>query len=205
MQTLARSVLVACAALGLALLPACNSARVQESWKDPSVEKISYTRLFVAVSAPSETARRTAETAMQQSIQLPVVTSTQSGLAADADLPALKKALAGSGADGLAFVRVVSSKDELGYIPGAPVPVPYGTMGGYYGIRGRYPAPVMMTAPTPTVDRVVIIEVALYDVKTEKLQWTGTLESINPGSAAELGAEVAQAVGAKLRSQGLIP
>jgi hypothetical protein len=197
---------VALAVLGLSLLlPACNSVRVEDTWKDPSVQKISCSRLFLAVVAPAEASRRAAETALKDSITIPVVTASESGLPASADIAALKKAVAASGCDGAAIVRVVSSKDELGYIPGSPVPAPYATLGGYWGMRGRYSTAVVMTPPTPTVDRVVLIEVSLYEVKTEKLQWTATLESINPGSAAELGAEVAQAVSAKLRSEGLIP
>ena len=201
MKRLAR-LLAASSAL---LLAACNSTRIEDSWRDPSVSRIAYQKLFLAVAAPSEAGRRIAEESIRDAMPNTQVVTSYSVLSSAelADLNRLKKAVADSGSDGLALVRFISDKQELGYTPG--MTSPYLTLGGYWGAHGRYGTTVVASAPAPTVDRVVLVEVSLYDVKTEKLQWSGTIESFNPGPAAELGAEIAETVGKKLRKEGLVP
>ena len=119
-------------------------------------------------------------------------------LAARATLAEMKQAVAASHSDGLAIIRVVSDQEVRTTVPGEPTPTYPSTIDAYWG-RTQ-----LVTPEIPSNNRVLIINVGLYDVASGKLQWSGTLESINPSSATDLGGEIAKAVAAKLRRQGLV-
>jgi hypothetical protein len=188
-------------ALGFAfLLVGCNSSssvQVKDSHADPSVKHIGYKNLFIVVSAPTEKGRNAVENSIRRS--LPNVKSVPShtvlpSAASLQNLDLLKKTVSESGCDGLAFVRLLSDRKEERF----QEPVITLSRVGMFGYGG------LTEAPPPIIDHIVIVEVALYDTKTEKLQWTGTVEILNPGSASKTGTEIAQAVVAKLRTQGLV-
>jgi len=54
------------------------------------------------------------------------------------------------------------------------------------------------------VDEVLKIETNVYDVKREKLVWSGLTSSVSPGSMQELVGDLMEVVSAALREQGLV-
>ncbi len=138
-----------------------------------------------------------------------------------------------NGIDGIITMRMVDFKDDVTYHPGGMVPVmdqsfysyyspsyalspyyhgmgvPYA--GGSYvsGYPGAYGYGVPMAyeyvPPSTTTVHVMSIETNIYDAKDGKLVWTGLTQTKNPDESENLIADVAAAVRAKLRAQGLIP
>lgn len=182
----------------LLALPGCNTARVQHTWTDPSVKQISYKRLFVVAPATSEVDRRAFEESLRESLPANVVPSfTALPTLAEVDgLARVRKALADADCDGLAIVRLISDKKDLSYVPNS--------LADYWGTGASIRRSLMVPAPATDLTKTVVAEVSLYNVKTEKLQWAGTIESVNLSNSSTLASEVAAAVSARLRAQGLI-
>jgi len=111
-----------------------------------------------------------------------------------------------SGAQGLLLVRLlgVDTKTQVsttvvsagpawgpGYGPG------YGPYGGFYG-----PAWVPVTQVTQY--DVASVEVSLYDVKTRRLIWSATTQTMNPQSVAQETPGFADLIIKQLAARGLI-
>lgn len=195
-----RTVLFAIVSLAAGLaLSGCNSARVERTWTNPDVKHITYQRLFVNAGGTDEARRSAVELAIAKALPSTVVVPGHTVLKSPATLEQLKAAVAASKSDGLAIIRLVSDREVKGTIPGEPVPVYPASIDAYWSANNQFVIPAI-----PSNNRVVTINVSLYDVASGRLQWSGTLESINPSSATDLGGEIAKAVSAKLRSQGLV-
>ena len=54
------SLIAAVSLVSLLLMSGCNSARIQETWTDPSVKTLSYQRLFVNVTGGADVNRSAA-------------------------------------------------------------------------------------------------------------------------------------------------
>jgi hypothetical protein len=75
--------------------------------------------------------------------------------------------------------------------------------GGYYG-RGWgtvYASPPVTTTRT---DVHVSVETLIYDLRSNKLVWAGRSKTTNPEDVEQFVGELARAVGAELRSEGLV-
>ncbi|MBC8011186.1 MAG: hypothetical protein H7067_13945 [Burkholderiales bacterium] len=192
-------------ALGALVLAGCNSASVEQSWKDPALQKIEFKKILVLAPSTDGAIRRTVEDTVAKSVTgvevvpgytvLPDVESTR-------QLALVREAAERSDADGIVVLRLVANREELNYGAGGAYPVPYATLGGYWGTTRRT---VAYSTPMPTTDRIVVVETNIYDVKTEKLIWSGTTESYNPGKLENLVTDASAAVIAELRKQKLIP
>ena len=183
----------------------CNSASVERTWKDPSVQKLEFKKILVLAPSADGANRRVVEDTVVKTLPAGSAVPGYTVLA-DADssrqLALVREAAKNSDADGLVVLRLVANREELNYVPGAVYPAPYATLGGYWGYGRRAFA---VSAPMATTDQIVVIETNIYDVRTEKLVWSGTTESFNPGSLEKLVTDASNAVLAELRKQKLIP
>jgi len=183
----------------------CNSASVERTWKDPSVQKLEFKKILVLAPSTDGANRRIVEDTVVKTLPAGSAIPGYTVLA-DADssrqLALVREAAKRSDVDGIVVLRLVANREELSYTPGVAYPVPYVTLGGYWNYG---PRPFALAAPIPTSDRIVVIETNIYDARTEKLVWSGTTESFNPGSLEKLVTDASHAVLAELRKQKLIP
>jgi hypothetical protein len=118
---------------------------------------------------------------------------------ADADrgeVEKLARQVDAAGFDGAVVLRYAGRRTEETYVPPTPAP-----LWGYYGYgwgRAYDPGYVRQT-------EVVDVDTAVYAVKDRELLWIGTTESMDPSDVRGTVAEVAGAVAAALRKDGLIP
>ncbi|MEO6876356.1 MAG: hypothetical protein ABI222_16185 [Opitutaceae bacterium] len=202
-----RSFLAPALAAGCLLLAACNSTTLESSWKAPAVDSIHFTKVLVVAASPVDSLRRMTEDAMKAQITtVPVVTSYEllPNRADAKDRTKLAALIKSSGVDGIIIMRLVSDANEVTYVAGTPMPMPYRSFYGYYN-RPYGLSPYFYDPGSIRTDRVVSIETNIYDAKDESLIWSGVTKTTNPENVEDLVAQVTKVVRAKLRAQKLIP
>ena len=196
---------LACGALFLAL-GCTHSTQVQQSWKDPELKEIRYEKFLAVALTADGASRRNAEQALAEALPGTVVPGYQ--YIADAESlkqpGQVRSAIQASGADALVTLRFVSRREELDYVPGAPVPSTYVGFHSYWG-RVNTPRTVYVQTMEPVQRTYVLIETNIYDAKTEKLVWSGTTETANPSKMDKLIQDTVDALKREMVKQGLIP
>jgi hypothetical protein len=89
----------------------------------------------------------------------------------------------------------VGERTQQTYIP------PATPLWGYYG----YGWGMAYDPGYVRQDQLVDVETGVYDVKSQKLLWAGTTESMNPNDVRRTVDEIVDAVAAEMRKEGLIP
>jgi hypothetical protein len=185
----------------LLFLAGCSSTQVVDSWKDPSVtEPVYFRRIAVIAITPDESVRRVVEDEVVSNIGKE--RSFPSYLVLDKDglmnREKAKEEIVKYGADGAVTMRMIDSKQELNYTPGAYIPPSHAMWNYSMYANTMAPAPGMWTS-----DTLVRIETNLYSVADEKLLWSGRTETFNPASAKSGAREVANEVRKQLVKEGM--
>lgn len=185
-----------------------HSTQVQQSWKDPELTQIQYQKfLAVAITADGAT-RRNAEQALVEALPAGKVAP---GYQFIEDAESLKQpgqvraAIQEAGADALVTLRFVSRREELDYVPGAPLPASHVGFNSYWGRVYAPRGTVVVQTAEPIQRTYVLVETNIYDAKTEKLVWSGTTETVNPSSVQKLVQDTVEALKREMVKQGLIP
>ena len=208
MKTFLRPLVIS-SALALAIAPffsGCgNSTEIEQVWVAPELKELSFQRILVVVVSPDETSRRLVEDETRKFVTSATVIQSYTVLPADTDLKNIKKlksALAQTQADGLIVVRPLSDATQA-RVSAAPPPVPYRTLNGYWG--GSFGLHPLYNDPVVYTDRIVQVETNIYDAASEKLVWSGTTETRNPGSLKGMVGDVVTTIREQLRKEKLIP
>ena len=195
--------------LALAAAPffsACgNSTEIEQVWVAPELQELSFKRILVVVVTPDETSRRLLEDETSKFITSATVIPSYSVLPAGTDLKnvkSLKSVLTQVQADGLIVVRPLSDSTQV-RVSAAPPPMPYRTINGYWG--GDFGLNPLYGDPMVYTDRVVQVETNIYDAASEKLVWSGTTQTRNPGSLKDMVGDVVTTIREQLRKEKLIP
>lgn len=193
-------------ALLMLLVSACaTNTRITNSWRDADYAGERFQRVLVMGFGEDGANRRVFEDQFVRTLQAAGVTaipsySLVSGLS-ESDLPAVKAAVARSGADGVLTTRLVGVDKRIAVYPSQPVIYPYvGYRRGFYG----YYSSVMVAPPTTYNYEIVTLETNLWQVVGEHLVWSGTTESFAPSDAREASATFADVIVKALRGQGLL-
>jgi hypothetical protein len=197
----------ALAALSLLALAACNSTKVDDTWTAPDVSKIHFTKIMVMATFPDGAIRRVAEDAFAAQVTRVECITSYSLLGEDTDLKDITKVSAtmkAAGVDGIIVMRPISDRKEVTYEPGMIYPMPYRTFGGYYS-RGYALRPYFYEPGEFVTDRVVQIETNIYEAAGERLLWSASTTSTNPGNVPQLIKDAATAIRAELVKEKLIP
>ncbi len=181
---------------------ACSpGTTITKSWRDPAVtiQPDSYTRVLVVALLNDESGRRIAEDALVKRLGPKGVASyTQNFSGKKSD--EVEAQLKSEGYDGAIVLRLVDVEKETSYVPGTTYPGYYGRFGGYYGYAyGMYGSPGYYTE-----DKVYTIETNVYSLKADKLIWSGTTATTNPGKMAKTINEIADAVANQMKKDGLM-
>jgi hypothetical protein len=120
------------------------------------------------------------------------------------DRDRLRQQMLEKGFDGVMVMRVADIDRQLTYVPGATTwPSEFY---GYWGNAWTYPYdPSYYAASGGYGDFVIILETALYDVRTNKLMWAGRSRTTDPGSINKVADQVAMRAVTNMREQRLLP
>jgi hypothetical protein len=112
-----------------------------------------------------------------------------------ADESAFNAAVVASGADGLLMVRLLGIDTQTN-VSTAFVPGPGFGWYGFYS--GWYAVPQVMQY------QIAVVETTLFDVKSRRLVWSGTSETINPTSVQKDAPGFADLIVVALQKGGLL-
>ncbi len=205
-------------ALSAVLLVSCGSnTTIQDSWRDPNatISQEHFKKVLIVSLLKNETNRRVAENtivATEPTIFYPSYDLLdQSNLKLPADQ--LTKILQNEGYDGVITMRLVDKSKQVNYVPGTTTYAgygmygyPYGGMygggfGGWYGnYGGAYYDPGYYQESTN-----YIVETNVFDVKTNKLLWTGTTKTVDPTDVGNTVTNIIQVVADTMRKDGTLP
>jgi hypothetical protein len=202
--------LIVLTSLILASYAPATGTKLVESWKSPELQKFGFTKIFVVAVTKEPTFRRDAEERLREIIGKDrSVASIE--LFPSVDPPPEKEAakakIAETGCDGVVLMRAVSSTAKSSPIPGRieydPV---YDYFWGYAGYGGYWGTVYTTSWAEGYEERDVAIrvETLVYDLRTDKLVWSGVSNTKNPGSVRNLVLGVADAVGKQMKKEKLI-
>ena len=111
--------------------------------------------------------------------------------------------------DGVITLRIAARDTRVMSGSSSTLPMDYLTFSGYYGSVYDVSAYYLDDGNRATYqDKIISLEVNIYDVKTMKLVWSGTTQTIkdaaNPGSVPAAVQEVAKVIRAKLQDDKLL-
>lgn len=192
-----RPLLVIAGSLAIASLLGCSATHMKTTWTAPGVRSIQFRKVVAFVLAKDEVTRRNGEHEICEQITR-VPCAPAFAVVADADRGDVEKVarqVDAAGFDGAVVLRYTGRRTEQTYVP------PSTPLWGYYGYGwGRAYDPGYVRQ-----DELVDVETAVYSVADRKLLWVGTTESMNPRDVRRTVDEIADAVAAALRKEGLIP
>ena len=181
----------------------CASTEIKDSWRDPQAtpESFQFKKVLAMAIVDDIVTRRVAEDELARVIERTEVVPSYTILT-QTDLKEPERAkekIQQEAFDGVVTLRLTNMDKTVTYVPGS-YPAPYSSFYGYYG----YAWPATYEPGYLRTDTVATIETNIYTLNPEKLIWSGTSETFNPGTAREVVDDIARAVGAELMKQGLI-
>ncbi len=185
---------------GLALLAAtasCATTDMTSTWTDPSAKGAALSKVAVICLTKDAGLRHIAEDAAASHLTgAQAVPSYR--ILGEADLrdrEAVKSKLAAAGVNGVLVMRLTGVSEQV-----SPMAGPYGTFDGYYDFAGGAAfAPGYLET-----DTIVHMVSNLYDLNQNKLIWSGTSQTFDPGSAKQFMNDVSKAVAKSLQKDRLI-
>ncbi len=195
------------------LLASCASTQMTSVWRDSQYTGGPLKKIAVIVVNKDDLTRRMVEDETARSLAggttqvVPSYTVIETLVKDDA---AIKATLLAKGFDGALVGRLAALVEDKTYRPpstyvtfGGPymgAGPGFGTFGGYYG----YAYTLAYDPGSTRVDTRAVVETILYKLPEAKPIWTGTTESMNPSSRAEVVEKIGRLIGKELRSGKLI-
>jgi hypothetical protein len=187
----------------VALLAACQTTTIKSAWYDTTYNGGVIRKTVVIASDGTTSDSRVFEDIMVQKFSAAGVMaipgySTVPPDSRTAEGP-FAAAVAATGADAVLMVRLlrIDTKTQVSTVM-MPGPM-WGPWGGFYGGPGLYPATDV------TQYDVATVESNLYDVRTKRLIWAATSDTINPRNVAQEAPNFADLLIAQFRARGLFP
>lgn len=184
---------------GFAILASCASTTLQSTWMDPQFRGGPFKRyLVVGLNARDGTARRVLEDVVTAKLAAGGVDAMPAWRFlpgnGPADEAAFTAAVAKSGADGMLMVRLLGVETQTTYWP------PMGPRFGWYGFYSGWYGYADVTQ-----SQIVVIETTLFDVRTQRVVWSATSQTLNPTSVHKDAPVFADVILAALRKDALLP
>jgi hypothetical protein len=197
------NLLTVCAA-GL-LLGACGSAKMVDSWKDPSAGPVEFKKVAVFFLHKDRTVRGIGEEELVRQVNRTVAVPSI-GMFQELDpknVDGIVNHLKSKGFEGAILMRI-TKVDETVRVSSGIRPAYYLSFTTYYSylVPGLdyYPG----LPPKISKDRKVRIETVVYSLVENKLLWVGTSEMENPESIRDLITRNAPVVAGSLKQGGLL-
>lgn len=183
----------------------CASTSIRSAWFDPSYKGGPFKRILVAGIGGSLADRRVFEDIFTQKLKVAGVDGVAGYVVAADDARGSEAswtaAVEKSGADGLLLIQVLSvdTRTQVSTVIVPASPWGFGPYGGWWG------SPAMVAVPDVRQYDVATVESRLFDVKSKRLVWAGTTETINPSSVAKEAPGFAELIIEQLAARGLVP
>ena len=193
------ALVVACALV----LGACASTTFNTTWENPEARALSFKagdKVLAMVVISNDGMRRMAEDSLASAISarslqgVPSYTVMPTELAKDKDKA--KAAVEKAGAAGAVVMRVLA-KDT----------VSSSQLSKSYSYTAYWDGDFGWSTPNPSdmrSDTVLVIETLIYDLRQDKLVWTGQSQATSPAKVDSLVMELADQAARQLRKQGLV-
>jgi hypothetical protein len=178
----------------------CAATQVKQTWRDEAFQGGRLDNVLVIGILKNNTARRAFESEFVKYFRYRGIIAVESFRVLSTDTlegnearDAIVQKIKELGIDAVLMTKVVGSRTAEETIPGMTITAGYGLPYGSYGAWGAY-AGVAYSFPGPTqpttqgyshVDKFLVIETQLFDVKTEKLIWAAQSETRISGSPQE--------------------
>jgi hypothetical protein len=187
--------------LCLLLSLGCASTKMVKNWVYPETGPLHFEKVMALVLVQDPFVRREGEDEMVRQIRKAQAVASYTVLP-DKELESeenVRRAVASSGVDGIVVMRPVYDQQEVTYVSGS-YPTPYYSFWGYYG----WAYPVVYSPGYYRSDRLVGVEVNVYDASNGKLVWSGLSQTTNPKDVKKTVAATAKAVRKAMRKYGFI-
>jgi hypothetical protein len=178
------------------------STKIEKSWVEPgaTMSQSPDTKTLVIAMMKDETSRRVVEDLLVKRIKGKAEASypflTNESLK-EHNQEFLDQKIKEGKFTHLLMVRLADIEKETSYVPGTSY---YGGYGRYYGYGGGfYGSPGYYTT-----DKNYMVETTIYSINPDKLLWTGTTKTVNPGKMDKAVNEIADAVVEKMKKDGFL-
>ena len=110
------------------------------------------------------------------------------------------------GIEGIVLMRLTDISKTTDYVQGTSYYGGWGYGHGYYGGYGGwgYGGSYYATPGYYEENKTYYVETSIYDVKSNKLLWSGTTSTLNPSKANEALDDIILAIKTELNNKGLI-
>jgi hypothetical protein len=199
------------------------STEIVRSWRDPtsSAADIANGKVLVIGLIKDESSRRIVEDNLVSRLNVKSVPSYSiftERVIREAKDDELENHLADYGYTNIIMVRLAEIEKESNFVPGTMgMGMPMGGMGmgmrggmgmnGFYGpgTMGMWGAGMWGTQGHYTTDKNYFFEIAVYSLNPNKLMWSGTTKSVNPGKMTKTIKEIGNAVTEQMQKDGFLP
>ena len=193
----------AVALIALALLAACASTQLKDTWKDPAFSGPPMQQVLVIGAFKSDLNRRVFEDAFASALRAAKTAAQPSypTLPEGGAIPneRVQSAVRSTGSDSLLVTRLLRVRRDVNVTPAYVGPGFYGR--GFYGWYGG----AWAAAPADVnVYDVLTIESTLWNMRTDKPVWAGTSEITAPTNMTEASKELAGVLITKMKADGVI-
>jgi hypothetical protein len=185
-----------------ALVAACATTHLKDSWTDPQFSGAPFRKVLVIGVSRSDANRRMFEDGFVKALRASGTEASASYSLLPEEGPLqkvrIRQAVAKTGADSVLVTRVLRVQRKVDVSPGYAVPGGYG--GRFYGWYGA----TWATAPEIRAYDVLTIESTLWDIKREQAVWSGISESTDPKEVTKVTRELAEALIAKMKEDKVL-
>jgi hypothetical protein len=203
-----RTLLIASAALSVVATTGCATGpTLSDSWRDPEFKGPPLRKVLVVGVSRSDTQRRIFEDTFTQGL----VSMGSNGVVSYQLLPEtgalpdgrIQQAAAQAGADGLLTARVLRVEQRISVIPGQPMPM-RGGAGFGRGFNSWYGSAWATTPSDIRQYEVVTIESTLWDLRNDRVIWTGTSQTTQTSNIERLSEQLAKLLVGQMKNDGVL-
>lgn len=189
-------------------LSSCASSGLVNMWRDPSFQASPMRNMLVIAAKKNPVHRRMWEDGFTAELGKHGIAATPSyRLFPDAlpDTQAVVAAVRDSSYDGVLVTTKLPTERNVRYVPGystvEPVLRPRGWRGAYYTYYQRVYYPGYVETET-----IIRYQTDVWTTEGDgRLIWSGTTESIDPGSSRAINREITKLIVPELQRQGILP
>lgn len=197
-------------AVGIGLMAGCSpSTQIVKSWTDPSINGATvqaYNKVLVIAQLKDDSSRRIAEDKIVASSPRGNFVASYNYLKpGQQDQNLVGGELLKDGIEAIILMRLTDISKSTDYVQGTSYYGGWGRGYGYYGGYGYGYGGSMYGSPGYYEEnKTYYVETNIYDVKSNKLLWSGTTSTLNPTKATEAIDEIILAVKTELNTKGII-
>jgi hypothetical protein len=197
--------------IAISVLLGCSpSTQIVKTWTDPSLNAgnvPSYDKVLVIAQLKDDSSRRIAEDKMVASSPKGNFVASYNYLKPGQNNQNIAVAdLLKDGIEAIILMRLTDVAKTTDYVQGNAYYGAWGYGRGFYGGYGGWGYGGVMYA-TPGYyeqNKTYYVETSIYDVKSNKLLWSGTTSTLNPTKATEALDDIILAIKTELNNKGLI-